>query len=41
MSQKAREQAVFGIDGGTYGESYSKEKGGINDKTDHLYRTTA
>jgi len=41
MSQKARKQAVFGIDGGTYGESYFNEKGGINDKTDHLYRTIA
>ena len=41
MSQKAREQAGFGIDGGTYGATYSKEQGGINEKTDHLYRTTA
>jgi len=41
MSQKARKQAVFGIDGGTYWETYSNEKGGINGKPDHQYRTTA
>ena len=41
MSQKARKQAVFGIDGGIYGETYFNERGGINDKTDRIYRTTA
>ena len=41
MSQKARKQADFGIEGSTYGATYSNERGGINDKPAHQYRTTA